>query len=449
MNLRKKLHKIVKHFLANNEPRRAAALLAQKHPEDVADVLERLDDEERVLIFKYLPLELQADVLIRLDEEIIDKMLDHLSDKDISELVGEMDVDDAVDIIQELEPEERMKVLSMVPEFERKQVEELLNYPENTAGGLMTTTCIRLNSHLKVKDALEHIRRIANGEVERLHLIYLVDKDGKFVGVVPLSRLLRAKEDQKLEELTESVPTVPPHMDQEEVARLVEKYDVFEIPVVSDDGRLLGVITADDLMDVIEEEATEDIAKFGGLGEAESIYLPPHKSAIRRLPWLYINLITALIAASVVGLFKKTIDAVVYLAVFMPVVAGMGGNAGTQALAITVRSLALGEVDFSDVKKLLFKEILTGILVGIAVGFITGVIAYIWVGKPFFGVLVAMALLGNMIVACIAGFLIPLGLKVLGQDPALASGVIVTTFTDVTGFLLFLGLATVFIDYLQ
>lgn len=446
--MEKKLFEITKKLLKSGDPRRAAAFLAQKHPEDVADVLERLDREDRIAVFKYLPVEMQAEVLLRFDENVLDEILQLLSHRDISDLVGELDVDDAVDLIQELEPDERHKVLSQVPETERREVEELLKYPENTAGGLMTTEFVSMNGEQTVEEALKRLKSEPDIDEGLLSQIFVTDNEGKLKGVVSIGELLKSPAENRLGDMAKPIQSVPVTMDQEDVARMVEKYDLLSVPVVDEHGRLVGVITIDDLIDVIEEEASEDIAKFGGLGETESIFTPPQIAARRRLPWLLINLLTAFLAAGVVNLFKSTVSTVVYLAVFMPIVAGMGGNAGTQALAVTIRSIALGEVMLSDVKKVLLKEILVGVITGAVVGFITGLIAYIWVGQWFFGVLVFVALLGNMIVACMVGFLIPLALKALKMDPALASGVIVTTFTDVTGFMLLLGLATIFIKYL-
>ncbi len=440
-----RLGELVQRFVDNGEWRRAATLLAQKHPVDVAKVLEKIGKEDRTKVFKFLPLELQAEVLLWFDEDIIDEMLKTLSHKDLGELVGELDVDDAVDLVSELPEEERNKVLSFISPKERKDVEKLLEYPENSAGGLMTTRFITFPAEVKVSEVTEKLKKLGESESR---LIYIVDKEGKLKGATTYRKLLLANPNTSLGELAEEIPSVHPLMDQEDIVRIVEKYDLVEVPVVNEEGKPIGVITLDDIMDIVEEEASEDIYKLGGLGEVESIFSNPFRSAKRRLPWLVINLLTAFIAASVVGLFKDTISSVVYLAVFMPVIAGMGGNAGTQTLAMVVRSIALGEVSFKDVKKLLLKEVLVGVIIGITVGAITSAVAYVWVGNPFFGLLVFIALLGNMIVACIMGLLIPIILKALGQDPALASGVIVTTFTDVTGYLLFLGLATLAIKYL-
>ncbi len=443
-----KLFKITEELVKKGDYKRAALLLSQKHPEDVALVLDKLSEEDRIKVFKYLPVELQADVLIRLDDESIDDVLKALSDKDISELVGEMDVDDAVDVLGELPDDERQRVLSFVPPEEREEVKELLRYPENTAGGLMTTEFLAYDSDTTVEEALRKLKEEEKPD-EVSSIIYVVDKNGRLIGEVYLRDLLKSSPATRLKEIVREVPSIPVTMDQEEVARLFEKYDVFSMPVVDDTGRLIGVITVDDILDVLEEEATEDIHRLSGWGEAESIFTPTLKMATRRLPWLLINLGTAFIAAAVVSIFKGTIAAFAYLAVFMPVIAGEGGNTGIQTIALVVRSLALGEIDFHDFKKLFLRELAVGLIVGSAVGFVSGLVAYIWVKNPYFGLLVFLGHVGNMVAGCIAGLVVPMALKLMKQDPALASGVIVTTVTDVTGYFIFLGLATIFMNQLH
>lgn len=440
-----KLVEIVEPLVEQGDYKRAALLLAHKHPRDVAFVLERLPKERLIKVFKLLPLELQADALLYLDENLLDSILKTLSHKDLSELVEELDVDDAADILSELSEDERMEVLSFVPQTERREVETLLKYKENTAGGIMTTDFVSMPSSATVGEALKILKK---KDIE-VSSIYVVDERGHLLGEVYLRDLLRADPHTRLIELTREVPWVYVDQDQEEVVRMVEKYDVFSIPVVDRNKRLLGIVTVDDILDVLEEEISEDIYKLGGFGSVVSIFTPPIKSASKRLPWLLINLVTAFISASVVGFFRNTIESFVFLAMFMPVVAGMGGNGATQTLAMTVRSLALGEVTLRDVKRILLREIVVGIIIGVVVGLVTGMVAFIWIHNFFFGVLVFIALLGNMIIACMFGFLIPIVLKALGQDPALASGVIVTTFTDVTGFLLLLGIATLTARYLR
>ena len=443
-----KLYKLTEELVKKGDYKRAALLLSNKHPEDVALILDKLDEEDRIKVFKYLPVELQADVLIRLDDESIDDVLKALSEKDISELVGELDVDDAVDVLGELSDEERQKVLSYVPPDEREEVKELLKYPENSAGGLMTTDFIAYNQNLTVEEALHRLKQEEKPD-EVSSTIYVVDDRGRLIGEVYLRDLLKAKPNTKLKEIVREVPSVPVDLDQEEVARLFEKYDVFSMPVVDEHGKLLGVITVDDILDVLEEEATEDIHRLSGWGEAESIYTPTLKMATKRLPWLLINLGTAFLAASVVAIFKSTIAAFAYLAVFMPVIAGEGGNTGVQTIALVVRSLALGEIDFSDFKRLFVREFIVGLIVGSVVGLVSGLVAYIWVGNFYFGLLVFLGHVGNMVAGCLAGLTVPMILKFFKQDPALASGVIVTTVTDVTGYFIFLGLATIFMNHLH
>ena len=443
MNLRKKLHKIVKHFLANNEPRRAAALLAQKHPEDVADVLERLEDEERVLIFKYLPLELQADVLIRLDEEIIDKMLDHLSDKDISELVGEMDVDDAVDIIQELEPEERMKVLSMVPEFERKQVEELLNYPENTAGGLMTTEFLVLRRRMTAAEAIEAFR-LWNPDAETIYYLYVVDQIGRLSGVVNLRQLILADPDTLIMDLMETkLITVGPDTDQEEAAQLLLRYDLLALPVVDDQKRLLGVITVDDVMDVLEEEATEDIQRYGGAQPLERPYLdtPPSTITRKRIGWLLLLFITATLTGSVMLLFQEELQAVVALAIFIPLLIGTGGNAGSQTTATIIRALATRDIEPRDAFWVWWHEARVGLLLGAGMAIAAYIRAITWEPDSALALTVSVSIMALVLWATSVGSILPLAAARLGIDPALVSGPLMSTLVDATGLFIYFSIA--------
>ncbi len=439
-----KLLEIVEVLQRTHDPRRIAVFLSNKHPQDVAKVLERLPSDLRVQVFRYLPNELQAEVLIYLEEQPLEEILETLSDQDLYQLVEEMDADDAADFLGELDQEEREKILSLVDEEDRQELQELLTYPENTAGGLMSKEFLALPEDTTVREALKRVKEWE----EDISLIFVTDQKGRFKGVVPLRDLIDAPDDRRIGVLVKEIPTVPATMDQEEVVRVFEKYDLFYLPVVDEADRLLGVITVDDILDVLEEEASEDIARLSGLSRIESLLLPPWNSARARIPWLLANLGTAFLASAVVSLFKNAIDAFAYLAVFMPVIAGMGGNAGIQALALTVRSLALGEISRRDATRIILNEFLTGLMVGLVVGTASGLIAWLWVGKPLFGLLVFAALLANMVVACIAGFLVPLAIKALGGDPATASGVIVTTFTDVTGYFFFLGLSTLFLKTL-
>lgn len=439
-----RLLEIVDMLLKSGDPRKVAIFLSNKHPEDVAMVLEHLSSSERINVFKHLPIELQGDSIIYLDDPILDETLRYLNNQDITELVSEMDTDDAIDLLAELDEEDRNQVLQAVSEDARSKLREMLKYQDNTAGGLMSTEFVALPGNKMVSEAIEVLKKLETDP----QYVLVVDENNKLLGRVTVGRLLKGKPDEPLSDLMEEIPAVPPDMDQEDVARLFEKLDIAYLPVIDKDGKLLGIITFDDVMDVVEEEASEDIARLAGLSRIQSLILPPWQAAKNRLPWLLANLLTAFVASSVVALFKDTIDSFAYLAVFMPIVAGMGGNGGIQALALTVRALALKKISKRDAYRILVKEGTTGILIGLVIGIVTGIVAWLWVGKPLFGAIVFFALLLNMVVACVMGFLIPNMIALFGGDPALASGVIVTTFTDVTGYFLFLGLATVLLRQL-
>lgn len=440
-----KLFKFTESLVNQEDFKRAATLLAQKHPGEVAEVLRRLDHEGRLSVFKYLPIELQADTIIRLEEEVVDEIIEALSVKDLSELVEEMDVEDAADFLADFKQEEQKEVLSLVPLEERQGVEEILQYEKDTAGDLMSKTFLTFPEKSLVQEVLSRIQL----EAEETEHIFVVTEDGKLKGEVYLMDLIRAKGGEKLGPLTRGAFSVPGDMDQEEVVRLVKRYDLFAVAVVDSSERPVGVVNLDDLLEAVEEEASRDVFQISGLGEVSSLFASPFRAFKRRIPWLLFNLLTVSMAAFVVGLFKDTIASLIYLAVFMPVVAGVGGNAGTQTLAIAVRGLAQREIEFREVRRLLLRQIVIGIFLGGVVGLLTGGIAFFWVGNPFFGVLVFVALFGNVILACIVGLLIPILLRTFGQDPALGSGVLVTTVTDATGFALLLGLAALFLRSLQ
>jgi magnesium transporter len=280
--------------------------------------------------------------------------------------------------------------------------------------------------------------------------LYVVNEGGRLRGVVPIRRLVSAPPSRPCGELMIPDPaSVNAFADQEEAARLVARYNLLAIPVVDDNGRMLGVITVDDVIDVITEEATEDMYHMAGLSEEDRVFSPASTSVRKRLPWMMINLATAFLAAWVVGLFEHSIQQIVALAVFMPIVAGMGGNGGTQALTVITRGIALGEIEFSTGLRAVLKEVLVGVVIGAATGLVSAGIALVWRGNPYLGLVLFLAMIINMGVAGLSGAAIPLMLKAVRQDPALGSGVIVTTFTDVFGFLSFLGIGTLMINYLR
>ena len=327
-------------------------------------------------------------------------------------------------------------------------VGDLLEYPEKTAGRIMNPKVFALSEDMTAAEAITALQ--ASRDVEMVFYLYVIDGRRHLVGVVSLRRLLLVPPDTPLKRImTTDLISARVDMDQEEVARQVASYNLLAIPVVDEENKLVGVITVDDVIDVIKDEATEDVYRLAGLASDDRVFTTPIESLRKRLPWLIVNLATAFIAASVVKLFEGTIGVVTSLAVFMPVVAGMGGNAATQTLAVIVRGIAIGELTWSNSRKALIKEALVGIGNGVACGIVGGGIVWLIQGTPWMGVILALAMIINMFVAATAGTLIPLSLRALKIDPALASSVFITTLTDVFGFFSFLGLGALFIKYLR
>jgi magnesium transporter len=326
-------------------------------------------------------------------------------------------------------------------------VENLLEYPERTAGRIMNPHVFALNEDMTVGEAITELQN--NRDVEMVFYLYVVDDRHHLVGVTSLRRLLLVAPATPLKRImTTDLISARVDTDQEEVARQVASYNLLAIPVVDEEAKLVGVITVDDVIDVIKDEATEDIYRLAGVAGDERVFTPAGESLRKRLPWLGINLVTAFLAAAVVGLFEGTIQQVTALAVFMPIVAGMGGNAATQTLTVIVRGIALGELSWSNSRKALLKESLVGIGNGLVLGLVAAAIAWATRGNPVLGLLLCAAMMINMFVAATAGTLVPLGLRAANIDPALASSVFITTMTDMFGFAAFLGLATVFLRYL-
>ncbi|MFQ6045532.1 MAG: magnesium transporter, partial [Gemmatimonadales bacterium] len=370
-------------------------------------------------------------------------VLAQLGPGEAADIVEELDDDDAADLIGDLPPDRAAQILAEVED--RAGVERLLRYDEESAGGLMTGAVVALPQSLTAGEALEDIRRQAR-EIEEFYQVFCVDEHNRLVGVLPLQRLVVAPPDTIVRQIMEDPPaTVGANVDQEEVARLMARYNVPSLPVVGSDDTLLGRVTFDDVIDVVEAETTEDILKFGGAPADEELTGTWHQAARRRLPWLYVNLLTAFLAAAVVFFFQNTIDRVIALAVWMPVIAGMGGNAGTQALAVTVRRIALELVPAREGLVMVGKELLVGVVNGLAVGMAVAVVAAVLDQGWKLGLVVLLAMWGNLVVATAAGAAIPLVLKRLGADPAIASSVFVTALTDVCGFLLLLGLGAALI----
>ncbi|MEA3470607.1 MAG: magnesium transporter, partial [Thermodesulfobacteriota bacterium] len=377
-----------------------------------------------------------------------EQILEDISDKKLAEIIDEMDSDDAADVIAELPEEQAKAVLDEIEPEESEDLKELLKYDEESAGGIMQSELVSVPEAATVRNAVNAVINISD-EIENIYNVFVVNKEDVLIGTIPLQKLIIAKRtDAIIETIDKSIPSVNVGVDQEEVARMFEKYDLVEIPVVDDKGLLLGRITIDDIVDVMEEETSEDLYRIAGLDEDDNIFNEPFQSIKKRLPWLYLNLLTALVSALIIGFFEDTIKMMVALAVFMPVVAGLGGNAGSQTLILIVRGLALGEVTFENSKKALYKQIVVGIANGVAVGLVVGIIAYFWKGIPVLGIVLGLSMIINIFVGTLIGTLIPLSLKWLKSDPALGSHIFVTAFTDAFGFFSFLGLAAIFLKFL-
>ncbi len=416
------------------------ALAHKLEPADLADVLAALDDEERVRVVRALPPELSGEALAEMPEEShAEDTLVALDPEHAAEILEELEDDDAADLLRDLDPEQQERILAEVED--RSEVDRLLRYDDESAGGRMTTHVVTVRDTDTAAHALEAIRRQAD-QVEDFYQIFVVDGARRLAGIVPLKDLVTNSPDRPVREfMTGAEHSVQPDVDQEEVARVMARYNLESVPVVDPAGRLLGRVTFDDVIDVVEAETTEDILRFGGVAGDEELTGGWNAAVRSRLPWLYVNLLTAFVAAGVVYVFQDTVQRLVTLAVWMPIIAGMGGNAGTQALAVTVRRLALGRVRPEQSVRVLAKELLVGLTNGLAVGVVVAMVAVVLGEGAGLGFVVFLALAGNLLVAGFAGALIPVVLARAGVDPAVASSVFVTTFTDSCGFLLLLGMA--------
>jgi magnesium transporter len=426
-------------------------LLQKQHPADLAQVLSELVERDRLAAFNTLVernSRLAMEAASELGPETAATLLAGRPPEDVARFLQELPSDDAAAIVDYLPEELSSAVLDLMGKKEGRRVENLLEYPEQTAGRIMNPNVFALAEDMTVAEAIQAIQ--ASRDVEMVFYLYVVDGRRHLVGVVSLRRLLLVSPDTPLKRImTADVISVRVDTDQEEVARLVASYNLLAIPVVDEENKLVGVITVDDVIDVIKDEATEEIYRLAGVASDERVFTPPADSLRKRTPWLVVNLVTAFLAASVVKVFEGTIAQVTALAVFMPIVAGMGGNAATQTLTVIVRGIALGELTWVNTKKALLKEALVGVGNGVTLGTLAALGAWLLQGNPLLGAVLGMAMVLNMVVASTAGTLIPLALRALKIDPALASSVFITTLTDVFGFLTFLGLGAVFLKYLQ
>ncbi len=421
-----------------------ARLVEDRHPSDIADLLASINTWERRRAFlNALPLDVASDALVEMEED--ERRAELLCDLDVdrgARLVSKLADDDAADLMGEVEPRARARILSALPSRDAGEIRNLLRYDPDTAGGLMTTQLLRVLDHEDVSGAIDAIRA-QEESVEDQYAAYVTDRRGVLAGTVPLDDLLVADPSTKVAQLVQStVARVTTDVDQEEVGRIMARYHLVSIPVVDAEGALRGQITIDDVINVIEEESTEDILRLAGVSETEELRASWTKSVRSRLPWLSLNLVTASLAASVILRFQGEIRDMAFLAFLMPVIAALGGNTGTQSLAVTIRRIAVGDDFPSGRFAAVGKEALVGALNGLVLGALFGAFAYLYYdGDPRMGLIVLLAMWVNVIVAGFAGAVVPTMLHRLGVDPAIASSVFVQTLTDLVGFVMVLGLA--------
>ncbi|NQV46777.1 MAG: magnesium transporter [Rhodospirillaceae bacterium] len=427
---------------------RARELVEQLHNADVADLLEHLHTDDRNALIDALHGDLDPVIFSELNETVRDELVDYLGVEYVAAAVTELEIDDAVQVVEELDDDEKQQVLDAISAGDRTLIEEGLSFPEDSAGRLMQREVVTVPEFWTVGETIDFLRNHADdmdGEGASLpdlfYDIFVVDPSHKPLGSISLSRLLRARRPVKVSELMATeMKLIPAEQDQEDVAFLFRQRDLVSAPVIDSGGRLVGVITVDDVVDVIHEEHEEDIMRMGGVRE-DDLYDAAIDTTRARFSWLLINLITAILASAIIGLFEATIDQIVALAVLMPIVASMGGNAGTQTLTVAVRALAMKELTPTNALRVIGKELLVGCFNGIMFAVLTGAVAWFWFDSQTLGLVIGMAMVINMIVAGLAGTTIPLLLERNGIDPAVASSVFLTTITDVVGFAVFLGLA--------
>ena len=427
--------------LDSGEAESARRIAAPLHSADLADLLEGLNAADRVALPAALGPALDADVLVDLDEHVRDGVLETIDDARLAAAAAELDSGDAAALVETLEEDARRRVLDAMPDAERRMVEAALSWPESSAGRLMRRDTVAVPAYWTVGQTIDWLRE-GDGLPDEFYEIFVVDPSHRPVGSVPLYRAMRNRRAVGMSALTQpDLHSIPVDMDREEVAYRFEHYDLASAAAVGADGRLLGQIVVDDVMDVMREEAEEDIHRLGGVTAEGDIHLGALGTVRRRWAWLPVNLATAALASLTIALFAETIEQIVALAILMPIVASMGGNAGTQTLTVAVRALTTRELNAANAARILWKECIVGSTNGVVFAALAGGAAALWFGDPALGATVGAAMVVNLLVAGASGMLIPLALARAGVDPAVSGGVLLTTVTDVVGFFAFLGLA--------
>lgn len=440
---------ILRRMIRTGAHQRAQKLIERMPPADIAELIPNLSGGEQKTLVELLFNSARAGkVLAELPQEFLPEILPLVEDAQMATIIGRVPPDDGAYFVEMLPEERRAPVLRLLEPAARIHIERILGSPEESAGALMTTRIATLHENATCEEAINHLRKIGE-TIEEIFYLYTVDESNHLKGVVPIRKLLLAPNDKLIRDLMIPDPvSIREDADQEVAAELVEKYNLMALPVVDENGKLLGTITVDDVIEVIQEEATEDMYRMVGLEEEDRVFSPWTSSLRRRLPWMVLNLGTAFIAASVVGFFEYAIEKVVVLAVFMPVVALLAGNVGNQTLTVVTRAIALGELEITSAGAAITKQVSIGAGIGLVTGLLTGLVGYLWKGSYILGGILCASMAISMAVAGLVGAATPIILRKLKQDPAMGSGVIVTTFTDVCAFFTFLSLAALMLDKL-
>ncbi|MFP4037528.1 MAG: magnesium transporter [Desulfobacteraceae bacterium] len=436
-----------KSIIAEKDRQALSEMIDSLRPADLADLVEHLDPEERLYIFEFLEPEGAGEVLVEIEGPVQESIMSELDDVSLSQIVQELDSDDAADLVGDLPMERARQIISSLKDDVSEELEKLLPYEEDTAGGIMALEFVAVSSTATVQEAIDNIRR-KREEVGDLFYVFVVDGKGRLAGVVSLKDLVLASPDAKIGDvMNPEVISVHVDLDQEEVARLFKRYDLVSAPVVDDDYKLVGRITHDDVIDVLEEEADEDIARMAGVISAEMAEVSSVKVSRARLPWLVAGLFGGILAAVVIKQFESSLERLLALSFFFPVIMAMGGNTGTQAATVAVRGLATGDISMVNIGKRLCLEMRVALLNGIICGILLGAIVGAWLSDYTLGAVVALSLVLIIFNSTLVGAAVPLALKRLHIDPALATGPFVTTSNDILGLLIYLGLVTLFLHF--
>jgi magnesium transporter len=419
-----------------------SALMEPLHAADIADLLEQINAADRARLIRLYDHDFDGEILTELDEAVREEVIDILTPQVLASAVRDLESDDVVDLVEDLQEPQQEAILEVLEDADRVAVEQALAYPEQSAGRLMQREVVMAPAHWTVGDAIDFMRTSAVLPEQFYHVI-LVDPRLHPTGNVSLGKIMSSRRDVPLTDITEDVfQVIPANQDEEDVAYAFNQYHLISAPVVDGEGRLVGMITIDDAMVVLDEEHEEDILRLAGVGEESSLADSVIATSKRRLPWLGVNMVSAICASLVISQFEDTISAFISLAILMPIVASMGGNAGTQSLTVAVRALATKDLTNANALRVIRRELFVGLINGLVFATVLGLVGLFWFSSPLLGAVIGAALVINMIIAGFAGTVVPVVLEKLGVDPALASGTFVTTTTDVMGFFIFLGLAT-------